>query len=87
MIGLVKYECGCIGFPPHGDDVVLVQCCDRDGQDDDIMVICASPARVEKLTKEGFTPLEDGGQAEFVNEIGRLIHEGYKYRSIKSLLR
>ena len=87
MIGLVKYRCGCIGFPPNGNDVVLFKCCDKDIQDDEIMVICASPARVEKLTKEGFTPLEDSGQAEFVNEIGLLIHEGYKFRHIKSLLR
>ena len=86
MIGLVKYKCGCIGFPPHVDDVVLVKCCDADIQDDDINLRCASPSRVEKLKREGFTPLEDGGQAEFVNEIGNLIHAGYKFRSIRSLL-
>lgn len=87
MIGLVKYECGCIGFRPVGTNVVLVKTCDGDMHDDTMQMSLASGPRGESLAMKQFVPLSDDDQEAMVTEIGQLIYEGYKFRSIKSLLR
>lgn len=86
MIGLVKYECGCIGFPPDNGNVVLVSSCDNDINSDSLTLQAATPLRAACIVQKKFEPLEPKENLEIIQTIGQLIHEGYKFRRLRSLL-
>ncbi len=87
MIGLVKYECGCIGFPPDNGNVVLVSCCDDDIHSDPLTMQAATPLRAASIALKKFNPLDPKENLDVIQSIGELIHEGYKFRRIQSLLK
>ena len=87
MIGLVKYECGCIGFPPDKGNVVLVSHCESDINSDSLTLQAATPVRAACIADKKFKPLEPKENLEIIQTIGQLIREGYKFRRLRSLLK
>lgn len=68
----VKYECGCIGFPPdeHGD-AIIVQCCDNDGERSiSFFRRCMKNNNGEVRS---FTPLTETGEGIVLTDIQRVI--------------
>ena len=82
---LVQLSCDCVGFinMPHvpADQCLVVVRCDNQGDDPSF---CMSSRPLEGKT---WTPLDAGGAAKVMDEIGRLINDGYRFRMIKQALR
>jgi hypothetical protein len=80
---LVKYECGCVGFPPDGskEGPVIIQACDR-GANDDPLQIARRPG-VETKKFEEINPLAQG---DYMRRLGELINDGYTLRSVRAAL-
>ena len=79
----VKYECGCIGFPPKENGfAIIIKPCDEDGE----LTFSDRDVRKNKIVMP-YTELSEIGVGEFKTQIQRLMYDGYKFRDIKRLLK
>jgi len=86
-LGLVKFECGCVGWvpairPDEGKthmDATCIKHCDRTADGSPYgLIVKQVPARWESM------PLP--AQKAVVQEMGRLIAEGGEFRKLKAIL-
>lgn len=80
----VRFSCGCIGFRFSTGGKrrfpLVVKRCDADGSDDPIEVrLC------KDLSEKTYTPLDDIDLNRLLCEIGALVADGYKLRTIRSV--
>jgi hypothetical protein len=82
---LVKFSCGCIGFPPEGSgelaEALLLQACDTEHWDFDLMF-----SKRSFMGGKTFEPLDADAEAVLLCEISKLVSDGHKFRRIQSLL-
>ena len=89
-MNLVRFECGCIGFAPEGDSVhsLLLVVCDRDMDDDEYGLSRRDMSKTSKDTIRPYTPITDQEEiGQHITRIRNLMHDGYKYQQIRSLLK
>jgi len=79
---LVKFSCGCVGLVgvqgSPDNRPLIVSACDGEGEG-------LSLYRRDMTDKER-TPLPDRESERIVKALTRLIHDGHKYREVKTLL-
>lgn len=87
---LVKYSCGCIGFPPKTTpndqgkiQSLIIQPCDSDRSDPcpNLMMI------YREMEKKTFEVINDLANNHIVRQMNSLIGDGQSFRIIKSLLK
>jgi len=78
---LVKYSCGCVGFPPdgHPEGAMLLTACDVGMYDDDGPDLFRRKDVVEKQFEE----LDPKESAALESELKALLRDGYALRSFK----
>jgi hypothetical protein len=78
---LVRFGCGCIGFPPEKDKIVLVRRCG----DMPVGLSIEVPNYILPENLPG-TPLTQEHENRIFEEIASWISNGYKFRDLKQLL-
>jgi len=92
----VKFDCGCIGLiigtallsaidggrVSYADDVITIKNCDQDV--DDSLGFCLGS---RDFSTKSFTPLDQKQVEDLAIKIQDLVHEGYRLRKIKQLLK
>lgn len=81
---LVKYECGCIGFPPDGhiNGPVIIQPCDLDPSENNPLGL----ERRKGVDSKKFEDLNGLAQGEYERKLEALIRDGYALRSLRQAL-
>ncbi len=74
----VRYSCGCVGLRIQGQRDITIKGCEG-GEPP-----CFS--NVRPLSDKTATPLSDTERDELINEIGRLLADGDRYRQLRQLL-
>lgn len=76
QLPMVKFQCGCIGFPPDSDGMsLLVKACDRTGCDPEITLF------PRDMSGKTYTPHTD--EDGLVDKLSRLVADGYRWQSLK----
>jgi hypothetical protein len=84
-IGLVIFDCGCIGFPAVGDmPVVKVRDCTYN---DAIVIYSVGAGHSECLMRKTVVPCPPKIQATIVLELAAIARDGNKFRELKALLK
>lgn len=79
---LVKYDCGCIGFPPMSDgSSVLISVCDRDCFGD-----YSGAFSTRKMNSRAYEELHEELCKEHADKLASLIDDGYAMRTVRSLV-
>ena len=88
-----RYECGCIGFVVNGgavdpDDkrIWFVRACDSGCRDPEYG-FRYSVGRSSSLAHKPGVKLSDEQVEEILSDLGSLIADGYRFRSLRDLLR
>jgi len=82
-IGLVRFKCGCVGFPPEENGyAVIVSACDVSG---DTSPRCLVPREIERGNV--YSPLTPVEEKALIKELDLLLYDGWKFRELKSLLK
>ena len=83
-IKLVRFGCGCVGFAPIQEGKALVlEYCNKDWHDDPFHINFAG---VNKANTPG-SPLSEEETKEYIDKLNGLLADGYKFRTIKGLLK
>lgn len=78
---LVKYSCGCIGFPPNkSGNAWIVKQCDRDAYSNEFGLF------IRSIEDKSYENLSEYAENELSQKLSKLIDEGYGLRQIKSIL-
>ncbi len=80
---MIRFECGCIAL--SDDESVagkrlIVRSCDTDGRDDEYSMY------FRDMSGKTFEKVSTADRLEIITALSRLVHEGYKFRTIKQLL-
>ena len=76
---LVKFSCGCVGTRPVKEkSLTIYDCRSEDGS------LCFFDKTI--MGNKTFQDLSEEESLEYTNELSLLIHQGYSFRKIKSLL-
>jgi len=81
-VKLVKFSCGCVGTEPVGETSVIFTACDR-GMGDNEILFYESP----RCSGKTYEPLDTVETDDIINEISKLISNGYDFRKMKQLLK
>lgn len=76
---LSKFSCGCVGWAFEPKALVLVPC-DGDRYDPSI-----SPYWRD-LSDKSHEPLDEEASRELLDQVADLVHDGHRFREIRSLL-
>lgn len=90
MRTFVKFDCGCIGFADpdrKGDCVVYcVRQCDLSREQDEHPLSDVGIFRRDSLAEKGYVVLDDAECEKLLNEIGELVADGHKLRSLRAAM-
>lgn len=79
----VKFDCGCIGtVPDENKQTVMVDYCAKDHSDNDLSFHKSSSCEDKTYVPLSFYEIDS-----LITRIGELVRDGYKFRTIKSLLK
>lgn len=79
---LVKYECGCIGFPPvESGEALIIDHCDAGVGEN----LCF--ANKPGMNQKTWLDLSEEEAVELTESIRQLVFRGHKWNNLKSLLR
>ena len=79
----VKFDCGCIGTPTNQNgENVLIESCTRDHSDD---MYCFH--HYDGCSDKPYKPLTESEELKLIKDIGTLVSDGYKFRTIRGLLK
>lgn len=89
MLGLVKYSCGCLGFPHHdGLKAYVIYHCDMDADSDHYSL---SERTMDNPTKPGekreYEELPEGACENILKKIFKLVYDGYRMREVRRALK
>lgn len=79
-LNLVKFSCGCIGFQPENGHSIIITDCDR-SYDDNMIGFHT------RKNNKGYIQLTEVECLSIQKQISDLISDGYRFRTIKGLLK
>ena len=84
-MGLVKFPCGCVGWPTINEDerVLVIEHCDYDARDGGGAL---SPGYRDVKEPAKAVPVSLADEYRLLDEIGRLLVNGYKLDALRSIL-
>ncbi len=83
-IKLVRFGCGCVGFAPIQEGKALVlEYCNNEWYDNPL---CINFAGVNETNTPG-SPLSEEETKKYIDELNALLADGYRFRTIKGLLK
>lgn len=85
---LVKFSCGCIGFPmrtpdDEGAEALLITRCDDDNRGDDPYYQDFYLGYRDFMGTKAYTPLPEEREREIVQDLQRLLRDGYALRATR----
>ena len=80
---LVRFECGCIGFPAERGQTLLIEACDS--PDGNLTLFSRKLGEID--TSKAFVALSEEEEQHYVDRLASLIRGGYDLHAVKALLK
>jgi len=77
---MVRFKCGCIGFPMNDTTYMCLRPCDSDGS---MPGVFFSLRAITPGSQDSYTRLEDTAVAELQCEVNGVLNDGYRYRDLQ----
>lgn len=79
---LVRFSCGCVGFPPipSTGEAVIVEFCDGDGDE-------YGCSKRRGMDEKPYAAIHDFERDKIILDLASLIADGYNLRQVKQILK
>lgn len=83
-LGIVEFDCGCVGMISGTNVIRFVDCCKMD--EDNEIHVCRPSQSADLLSKDRRS-VDSQTQLSLMMELGRLVQDGYALRTVRQLLK